>query len=149
MGRSYQLGIVAGIPVKVHWTFGFLVLFFSYVIVNGAESSSEIVYTLLLFVILFLCVILHEFGHALTAKHFKVKTRDIIISPIGGVARLEKLPKAPKEELLIAIAGPLVNVAIASVSWRGLASVFGRTALEIDQNTAPVDNASKFFKMVL
>ncbi len=148
MGRSYQLGVFAGIPVKVHWSFGLLVLFFMYVIVNSAESTNEIIYTFLLFIILFVCVILHEFGHALTGKYFKVGTRDIIISPIGGVARLEKLPKAPREELLIAIAGPLVNVVIASLCFIGLFSSLGITAIDIDPETARVDTAAKFFKTI-
>ena len=97
---------------------------------------------------LFFCVILHEFGHALTAKYFSVGTRDIIISPIGGVARLEKLPKEPKEELLIAVAGPLVNVAIATVCFTGLVSLSGISGLMPDPDTARVDTFSEFFKMV-
>lgn len=148
MGRSYQLGVFAGIPVKVHWSFGLLVLFFVYVIINGAESAPEILYTLSLFVILFLCVILHEFGHALTAKHYQVGTRDIIISPIGGVARLERLPKAPKEELLIAIAGPMVNVAIAGICFIGLTTFLGTSGLVLDPETARVDTFTKFLKTV-
>jgi len=149
MGRSYQLGVFAGIPVKVHWTFGLMIMFIIYVAVQNGFPPVEFAYFILLVFTLFLCVILHEFGHALAAKYYKVKTRDIIISPIGGVARLEKLPKEPKEELLIAMAGPLVNVAIAFLCFAGLASIFGISGMDIDPSTtAPVDTASKFFKMV-
>jgi len=148
MGKSYQLGVFAGIPVKVHWSFGLMILFILYVALQNGLPPVEFAFFVLLVFTLFFCVILHEYGHALMAKYFNVGTRDIIISPIGGVARLEKLPKEPKEELLIAIAGPLVNVAIASICFAGLTSVSGISGLEIDPETARVDTASKFFTTV-
>ena len=113
MGRSLYIGTYLGIPVKVHWSFGLILLLIGYIIYdegyNPRESTSLIMYVFSLF----LCVILHEYGHALAARKFGVGTEDIILSPIGGLARLHSIPENPKKELVIAIAGPLVNLIIA------------------------------------
>ncbi len=114
MGWSLKIGSVAGTAVRIHVTF---LLFLAWIFgVNLASSGQEAAWSGLIFmVLLFLCVLLHEFGHIFTARGFGVNTPDVILLPIGGVARLERIPEKPSEEFLIAIAGPLVNVAIAAL----------------------------------
>jgi stage IV sporulation protein FB len=112
MGWSLKIGSVAGTAVRMHVTF---LLFLAWIFgVNYFTRGHQAAWNGLLFmVLLFLCVLLHEFGHIFTARAFGVATPDVILLPIGGVARLERIPEKPSEEFLIAIAGPLVNVAIA------------------------------------
>jgi len=113
--KSLNAGTYWGIPVKIHWTFSLLfILFIGFGWYKGAGGLA--LFSLGSFIILmFVCVILHEYGHALTAKKYGIKTLDIIISPIGGIARLQKLPDKPIHELAVAIAGPLVNLGIALI----------------------------------
>jgi Zn-dependent protease len=111
--KSIHAGTYWGIPVKIHWTFSLLFfLFIAFGWINGTERIALFSYALFV-VLMFVCVILHEYGHALTARKYGIKTVDIIISPLGGIARLQKLPEKPLHELLVAIAGPLVNLVIA------------------------------------
>jgi len=113
--NSLQLGTFWGIPVKVHWTFGLLILFVSYTaITSGFKIWQGVGFVSYIFV-LFFCVVLHEYGHALTGRKFGIKTRDIILSPIGGLARLENMPEKPVDEFFIAIAGPMVNLCIGVI----------------------------------
>src|SRR5512138_3214799 len=112
MSWSLNIGRVAGTVVRVHLTFLlFLAWIFaaSYASGGGATAVDSLVFMLALF----LCVLLHEFGHIFTARAFGVPTPYVTLLPIGGVARLERIPEEPWEEFLIAIAGPLVNVVIA------------------------------------
>ncbi len=120
MGGALNLGTFAGIPVKVHWTFGLLLLFVVYTAFSNGLKTSQSIGFILYILILFLCVVLHEFGHALTARKYGVTTRDIVLSPIGGLARLESMPEKPFHEFHISIAGPLVNLAIGAVLGIGL-----------------------------
>ena len=113
--NAIQVGRYWGIPVKIHWTFAFLLVLLLFSAYTNGFNTHQTFGFVLFFLCVFLCVVLHEFGHALMAKKFKVVTRDIILSPIGGVARLESLPKNPFQELSIAIAGPAVNLIITGV----------------------------------
>jgi Zn-dependent protease len=111
MLRSWKIGRFCGIEVFVHWTFFLLPLYvFLMTASRGVPVALFFVAGVLL---LFGCVVLHEFGHALTARRFGIPTRDITMYPIGGVARMERMSEKPWEEFWIAIAGPMVNVVIA------------------------------------
>ena len=112
MRRSFQIAKIFGIPVQVHWSFALLFLFVIYVGKSRDASWTNIAVFGLFVVALFVCVLLHEFGHALSARYYGVQTRDITILPIGGVARLDNLPEKPFQEFVVALAGPAVNVVI-------------------------------------
>lgn len=147
IGNSWQLGAFWGIPVKVHWTFGILILFVTYTaFTNGFKLWQGVGFMLYTFV-LFFCVVLHEYGHALTARKFGVATKDIILSPIGGIARLENMPEKPIHEFFIALAGPLVNLVIGAVLALGL--YFGTGQLMPEFAFAKFDDPTEFARYVL
>src|SRR5262245_60389405 len=109
---SINIGRIAGTEVRIHVTF---VLFLGWIFIaswysGGAQAAWN---GLAFMILLFACVLAHEFGHIFTARAFGVSTPDVTLLPIGGVARLERIPEKPTEELLIALAGPAVNVVIA------------------------------------
>src|SRR3954453_4731431 len=112
MPWSLNIGTIAGTQVRVHITFLLFLgwIFFTSYAAGGAAAGWS---GLIFMVLLFTCVLAHEFGHIFTARAFGVATPDVTLLPIGGLARLERIPEKPQEEFLIAIAGPLVNVAIA------------------------------------
>lgn len=115
MKWSLRLGRFAGIEVYLHFTFLLFLGFIAFASAAAHRSWAGAVEGAGFFLAVFGCVLLHEFGHALTARRFGVATRDITLLPIGGVARLERLPDKPIEEFWVAIAGPAVNVAIAGL----------------------------------
>jgi Zn-dependent protease len=124
MRMSWKLGTMSGIDVFVHPTF-LLVLIYSLMLGGGLFGLTVVLSA-------FGCVLLHEFGHALMARRFGIGTRDITLYPIGGVARLDRMPRSPGAELLIALAGPAVNLAIAGgLSVLGLVGLgYGATNLD-------------------
>ncbi|MFM7767941.1 MAG: M50 family metallopeptidase [Bacteroidota bacterium] len=115
MKKSVSFLKVAGIGIYVHWTFSLLIIYIIYINARAGLDPVQISWAVFFVLALFLCVILHELGHALTAKRFGIKTQDITMYPIGGVARLERIPEKPMQELLVTIAGPLVNVLIVAI----------------------------------
>jgi Zn-dependent protease len=113
MKWSIKVGRFAGIYVYMHATFVLLVSWVALLHWRQGQSIAAAVAGVAFILTVFLCVVLHEFGHALTARRYGIKTRDIILLPIGGVARLERLPTNPLQELKVALAGPAVNIVIA------------------------------------
>ncbi|MEO6038341.1 MAG: site-2 protease family protein, partial [Saprospiraceae bacterium] len=113
MRGSLKIFTWFGIPVYVHWSFGLIFLYILWKANQQSFSTNETLWLTGLYMALFGCVLLHEYGHALTARRYGIRTRDIVLLPIGGMARLERMPEKPSQELVVAIAGPLVNVAIA------------------------------------
>lgn len=100
-----------GVPVRLHFTFLLLLVFLLFIGIGERQSGAL---TAIYIVALFASVLLHELGHALVGRHYGIRTLEIVMFPIGGIARLERMPKA-REELWIAVAGPAVNVVIAAV----------------------------------
>jgi Zn-dependent protease/predicted transcriptional regulator len=114
---SFRIATIAGIPVRIHFTFLFLLAYIAYVGNSSTDSGWQLWVGFALLV--FLCVVLHEFGHALTARAYGIQTRDITLYPIGGVAVFEGRMRA-NQEFWIALAGPFVNVVLALLLAGGL-----------------------------
>jgi Zn-dependent protease/CBS domain-containing protein len=111
---SLKVGEFAGISVFIHATFFLLLAWVGFMHWLVGRSLAMALAGIWFILALFVCVLLHEFGHALTAKKYGIRTRDITLLPIGGLARLERMPDDPKQELWVALAGPAVNVGIAA-----------------------------------
>ncbi len=117
MGWSFKVANVRGIDIKIHATF-FLILIFGALQWAGSVPSNPIegaLFGVVLMILLFTCVTLHELGHSIVAQLFDIPVREIVLFPLGGVALIAKSPEKPLHELLIAIAGPAVNVVIAAI----------------------------------
>jgi Zn-dependent protease/CBS domain-containing protein len=119
MKWSYSIARIADIDVRLHVTFLLLLGWWGYIgYQNGGTAEAE--RSVFFIMLLFLCVLMHEFGHAIAARRYGIHTPNITLYPIGGVARLERMPENPVQELVIAIAGPMVNVVIVAVLWLAL-----------------------------
>lgn len=141
MSWSIRIGRVAGTEIKIHLTFLLLLVWigFMYYRVGGWDAAWQGV---LFIVLLFGCVLLHEFGHVVAARRYGIRTPDITLLPIGGVARLQRMPDQPAQELVVALAGPAVNVMIAIVLFLILGHVTDSTPLAQIENPR-VDMLSK------
>ncbi len=135
MNWSFPIGTVKGTVIRIHLTF---VLFLVWIGVSHyAQGGQRAAFEGVLFIsLLFACVLLHEFGHVFAARRYGVQTPDITLLPIGGVARLERIPEKPSEELVVALAGPAVNVAIAAVLFLALGGLPSMDAGTQVQNPA-------------
>ncbi|MEP6756413.1 MAG: site-2 protease family protein [Chthonomonadales bacterium] len=126
--HSLYLGSPFGIPLRLHFTFLLLLAYFA--LMGSGPGRWQ---TLILMAMLFTCVVLHELGHSVVAQRFGINVSEIVLYPIGGVARLEKLPK-PKAEFWIALAGPAVNVVICAILYVFfLPGKLGSTLLNLNQ----------------
>lgn len=129
MRWSWKLARVAGIDVYMHATFLILIAWVGVSHWVAERTAAAVLVGVAFILALFLCVVLHEFGHALMARRYGIATRDITLLPIGGLARLERLPDKPIEELWVALAGPAVNVVIAAALYGWLSSTSGWSPL--------------------
>jgi len=156
MRLSWRVTMVAGIPIYLHSTFAVLVVF---LLISGLSQGRGILGAIssVLFVLaIFATIVLHELGHALTARRFGIKTRDITLLPIGGLARLERMPDVPRQELWVALAGPAVNIVLAVICVLGYIAVTGDppeltldpAATNVVGRFAAVNIALVFFNLV-
>jgi Zn-dependent protease len=154
MHGSFRAFSLFNIPVRVHWSFSLLIFFVIYVGKTRDASWLNIGLFGLFVFALFVCVLLHEFGHALSAKYFGVATHDITILPIGGMARLTKLPENPVHEFIVAIAGPAVNLVIFILLSIFLYSTYHlafdtNDLLHFKSNRIIIDPTASFFASLL
>jgi Zn-dependent protease/CBS domain-containing protein len=144
MGGSFKIGRAFGIDVKVHWTFLLLLAFFGFTAYQNSGSLLSALVTVGIIAALFVCVLLHEYGHSLVAQRLGIEIVDITLLPIGGLARLKSLPEKPWDEVKIAIAGPLVNVVLAPIFF-GTALLLGGSLTTPPNILGGVQSAGQVF----
>lgn len=117
MRGAYKILTIRGINIFIHWTFLLLIGWVLLVNVSAGNNIEQLTWSILFILAVFACVTLHELGHALMAARFGIKAKNIVLLPIGGIASIEKFPDNPRQELAISIAGPVVNIIIATLLW--------------------------------
>src|ERR671916_3498739 len=127
MGGSFSVGRGFGIDIRVHWTFLLLPIFFAFYSYQNTGSLVAALVAVVVILALFVCVLLHEFGHSLVAQRLGLEVPDITLFLFGGLARLKALPDRPADEVKIAVAGPLVNLVLAPLFF-GAALLLGADA---------------------
>src|SRR5688572_26248428 len=120
MKASLYLGKIAGVKLFIHWTFLILLIWVFASNYLQTHNLTQALVGCVFILILFVCVILHEFGHAMAARIYKIPTKSITLLPIGGVAQIERFPEKPGQEMVVAFAGPLVNVIITGILFVSL-----------------------------
>src|SRR5919112_6346032 len=144
MGSAFKIGRVAGIDVWVHWTFFLLLALFAFI---GYQASGNLVGAFTataMIAALFFCVLLHEFGHSFAAQHLGIEIRSITLLPIGGISNMKSLPEKPADEVKISVAGPLVNVVLASIFF-GVALLLGPDLLVPSDVFTAIGSTGQFF----
>ena len=117
MKWSWKIARLAGIDVYVHATFFILILWIGMSYWAASGNPLSVLYGIGFILALFGSVVLHELGHALTARRYGIRTKNITLLPIGGIASMERMPDDPKQEIAVALAGPAVNLMIAAGLW--------------------------------
>lgn len=144
---ALYIGKFSGIKVYIHSTFLILIGWIFFMYAQKGHDWLAGLWGVAFILALFACVVLHEFGHALTAKRYNIKTRDITIYPIGGIASLERLPEKPGQELLVAFAGPAVNIVIAFLLWIYMRSTGTMPSFETLKSAAYQQNPPFVFNL--
>lgn len=130
MKWSWRIARIAGIGIYVHATFLFLLAWIALVEYRRAGTIGAVLVAIAYTLAVFVIVVLHEYGHALAARRYGIETRDITLLPIGGVSRLERMPRVARQELAIALAGPAVNAVLAILCFAALRIVGGPRGLD-------------------
>jgi Zn-dependent protease len=151
MGWSFRITSISGIDIKIHATF-FLILILGAVQWAGHVPENPLygaLFGISLMLLLFTCVTLHELGHSLVAQHFGIPVREIVLTPLGGIAMITRNPDKPLHELIIAIAGPSVNVLIALLLFLITGATMQATLLDARGSIGEILSRPSFEVMIL
>ena len=124
---TWNLGRIAGIPIRVHLTLLLLLVWIAVTYALEGAGWSPTAIGVILIIAIFATILVHELGHALVARAFGISTRDILLLPIGGISSLERMPSRPAQELAVAIVGPAINLVLAGLLWVGITLAGGTT----------------------